>query len=266
MVAAESRYDGSMRLAPAIVLAAGCNQLFGIDDTNGSQCLSAPVFKTQPVLVVASCTDYVPSIAANLAVASCKSAISESAVDAPSMTPSSFTPQSMLLAPRLTPEGDQLFARDVVANAIVAYTRSNSTWTEPVVQDVGAVGLDDTVSSPTSTGVRHILHANEQQIDELVETAPGAWSSVHTYVAADFSLQVASTPSLSVDGLRMMFVGKTVTDTILSVYFTQRDVIDDVFALAIRLTGSEARSDPVMSDDCTRMYFDDPSGVQYTER
>ena len=255
-----------MRLLPTLVFAAGCNQIYGIDDTTGSSCESTPSFVTQPVAVVTGCTDYVPSVSANLAVASCKAVISESSVDAPAMTASSVSPPANLISPRLTDDGDQLFARSALTNAFVAYTRSNGTWTDPVAQDVGAVSVDDTISTPSTTSVRHLVHASGQQLDELVEAGSGVWSLVHSYGAAELGVDVASSPQLSADGQRLVFVGKSLADSVPSVYYAARESIDDTFDIAIRINSTESKLDPFLSDDCERLYFDEATGVSYLER
>jgi hypothetical protein len=255
-----------MRLLFAIVLAAGCNQIYGVDDTTGSSCLSAPTFTGQPTLVVSGCSDYVTSTT-DLAVAACSNVISESAVDAPSMTPSTFSPPANLLRPRLAHDGNELFAYDVISNAFVSYVRSSQIWTDPVPQIFDSVSPNDTISAPTATDMRHLMHANsQQQIVELAETEASVWSIVHTYAVADLSVSVASAPELSSDGLELVFVGKALGDTLTSVYFASRSQLNDTFALATRINGSEGRLDPLVSDDCSRLYFDDPTGVKYVER
>jgi hypothetical protein len=254
-----------MRLLPALVLVAGCNQIYGIDDTTGSSCQSTPSFVTQAMAVVTGCTDYVPSVGADLAVALCSAAISESSVDAPAMTMSSVSPPANLISPRLTSDGDQLFARSALANAFVAYTRTNGTWTDPVTQAVGAVGVNDTISAPSATTVRHLVHAGGE-FDELAEAGAGTWSLVHSYAATDLGVDVASAPQLSADGRRLVFVGKSLADSVPSIYYAARDSIDDTFGIAIRINSTENKSDPFLSDDCNRLYFDEATVVSYLQR
>jgi hypothetical protein len=148
----------------------------------------------------------------------------------------------------------------------VAYRRSGTTWTDPAAQTIPSAGPGDTISPPTITDVRHMIHATTSAVDELVESGANTWASVHTYALATLGIKLATSPQLSDDGLYLVFEGQAIADSLPSIYFASRDSLDDSFAAPIRVNGTEGHLDPVMSQDCSKLYFDDATTVKYVTR
>jgi hypothetical protein len=283
------------RMRWVIVALFGCNQVFGLHRTTELPPADAqkydamldapfacPPIGTPPAFVrryhqpfVQSCTMYIASLTASFATALCHpdpetSIISEGPINE-AMTTSTFVPPNITLAnPKLGPDGDVLLAHLAAGstNTIALYDRTGSTWT--FRQDAYTLPLTDPDAIP-STPMRNgsfltYTTNNGGEIHEIVHTSPGTWADKKKHTLTELGVStVVDHIGLSPDGLRIVFRGATLSPVMYGIFYADRQRPLDPFNGAILLDLPNA-TDPFMTEDCGRLYFDAIGTVFYVQR
>ncbi len=255
-----------MRLGLFVLCTAACNPVFGLDgtrlDDTRPDLVDAPphcpdigsplIYTSSPRAVGAGCLSYVPSELTDLAVAQCSGAISEGSIDVNMMVAATLNPNdTMLDMPRLAPEGDRLYVRAGLEYRI--YERSGGAWTQ--VDTVPfALSTGDYIGAPTRSALGpRILVYGSGQVREL-DGAKG-WSAAGTYSGPGFGFDVLTWPSLSPDGLRMVFTARTTPTAPFEIYAAERSRLTDPFTNPrVILPGATAPQTPYLTDNC-RLYY-----------
>lgn len=273
-----------MRLAAAFTFLCGCNQIFGLEPTQAIPTNDAPYFDA-PVdapfacpppgsfptfsrllhQIPEHCNGYESSTAAGVATAMCPAGlvaqISLGTLDGQFSPVGTFEQVGMdrLDQPRLAPDGDLLFVRNWNTSTLTArvkvYGLTSGTFTYS--HDLQAT-FDTSVkfSHLTSGPVRHMLiqDGTSSSIIEYIVDASGALTMIHTYTPGELGLNgIYSIPSLSPDGLRVVFVGGTSSSS--GTYYMSRAAIGDLFTSPMLIPEVPVNSDPFMTPDCGRLYF-----------
>ena len=229
-------------------------------------------------LLEQSCSGYTSSQRANLATVECADSynfdvVEEGAIDG-ALTPSVFAASgpSPSRAPELGPDGDVMLAQDndplMGTTTIALYTRLNGVWS--FSEDVLAVpNISEVPSEPTrgATDRRFLLYPSLTggAFDEIVETSPGMWSNVTTHTALELDISSWNHPSLSPDGLRIVFSGSPSGTTTPRVLYADRATVDDPFHAATAISQPDA-DDPFLTEDCGRLYFDALETIFYVQQ
>lgn len=272
--------------AGALLLLGGCNAAFGIEATElpppDVLPTTCPPIGTTPrfsgtfrQVVAQACTDYSPSLDGDIAMGSCGFDIWVGPVDAP-LTHLPLTPVNafaQLKAPRVTPEGNVAFIDNNnfdnnSGDMFAEYDAVNAT-TWNLVGDTGiphGTDLGATIGQVTRAPNRHVMWTNGKDgtLHELVQQGAATWSEVPTTAA--LGLTDYYTPaSLTPDGLHLIL--RATGSSGMSIYYATRSSIDDPFGAAAPLSGiPDNVPDPVMTADCTRVYFTGVGRIFYVEQ
>jgi hypothetical protein len=274
-----------------LLVVAGCNQIYGLDETyltDGHVARRCPAIGETPVYTTAPQTltsgefpfDYTFDEARTFAVAYRVNAggIVEAPVDSADFVPLDLDADAgdRLFDPRVAPEGDQLVVR--VQNAagqwnLRLYTRSGvQSWQRgPTLTSLLPAERCSTPSRRSTTDERRFIRLDPtgSELAEYTERV-GVWSLVRTYDRATLGVslqQQIEDPQLSPDGLRLVFTVREIVGR--PIYFTDRASIDDAFrpaSLMLQLTGDSEPQDPFMVQDCTRLYMVVYPGLIYVEQ
>jgi hypothetical protein len=264
-----------------VVLAGGCNRVFGIEPTAAVQFdapLDAP-FQCPPIgvqprfspvlqqAVTRSCLFYTTTRDRTLAAASCEASalddLPETGLPDGTLAPASLTgapAASTFGEVRLTPEGDELWVRRLTpAGATISVYRrvTDTDWT--FVRDLSiTTAADDRISAPSEriAGSRRLLmHAfasfalREFSDDGTTTTLERA------YTMSDLGVTYALFPNLTADGLRLVFAGEPETgSTGVATMYADRPGVNDRFGKAVALTAGPVAHDPFLTADCGRLY------------
>ena len=213
----------------------------------------APVFANTRVVTTSQCSSYVPSEDGQLAVAWC-SVISEGPPAGP-YTPISFSPAGTYTMPQLAPEGDRMIVRlDTTPTRFQVFRRASpNVWmlTETLP---GMYGGTDHFSPPSrmTAGSRLVVWMTSDLV-ELDGTS--GWSLVHAYRSADFGVQNAVWPTLSPDGLELVFDGNLPGDLTRRAFYSSRPSIDALFGPAHEITGLPQTYTMYLPSDCSRLVY-----------
>lgn len=274
------------RVAALVLLATGCNAVFGIERTElpppdalPSTCPalgSAPHYSgTFHQLVIEDCSDYSPSFAANVAMGVCYGgSLYSGQLDMP-LTPlkvSALGSEVNLRAPRVLPEGNVAFIDNNNfdfnnGDLFAEYDAAGTTWN--LVGDTGiphGTDLGAYIGAVTRAPNRHLMWTNgkDGSLHELVQSASTTWTEAPTTAALGLP-EVYDPANLTPDGLHLIVHVTTTAGS--AIYYSARASIDDAFPPAVALTGvPEAVTDPVMTEDCTRVYFTGVARLFYVEQ
>ena len=265
----------------ALLCLAACNQTWGLDATHLPQ-IECPALGDELIVgtklrqaTTEFCTDYTTAVDTNLAVALCtKSEISIGEIGG-ELTTVQFPPAPMVPSParygvRLSPEGDELWISQRSATSSAAtnsvYRRTAGVWTWQY--DVPFITSPEVVLSGPSRGPNRRMFvddaANNAVLTEYVEQAPGQWMERQRYSEASLGVLYYEHPSLSADGLRLLFYGDGDDNVSIGWFFTNRATIDDVFPRARFVRQVPAVPYYVhLSEDCSRVYFPALDSVFY---
>lgn len=274
------------RLVALLLLAAGCNAVFGIERTElpppDALPTACPPVGTTPhfsgtfhQLVLEDCTDFSPSFSANVAMGLCYGgSLYAGQIDMPLMPLNVMTLGSEvnIHAPRVLPEGNVAYIDnnnfDLNNGDLFAeYDAVGTSWN--LVGDTGiphGTDLGAYIGGVTRAPNRHVMWTNgrDGSLHELVQTAPTTWTEVPTTSALGLG-EVYDPANLTPDGLHMIVHVRTTDGS--AIYYSARASIDDAFAPAVVLTGvPEAVADPVLTEDCTRVYFTGVARLFYLEQ
>ncbi len=284
-----------------LIFLAGCNQVFGLQDTTEAPPIDARQFDAPPdapyacppagsgepptfaaqfhqIVPRGNCRSYTTSPMTGVAIATCvvtagpvTNEIRHGAIDSDLLTPSVLTPpfNSGFSLPKLSPEGDQLWTAYLDASSsmwkIAVYTPDGSDgWTRSVNVSSHSETIE-VVSTPMRAGrPRRVLYATTTEIRELDEGSNGIWTEIvdHRYRVPGGT---AASPNLSPDGLRMVFMA--VSGPLGSpevVHYADRPNLSAPFGPAIPLVDVPAGADtPFLTDNCGRLYFSGLGSVLY---
>jgi len=274
-------------LGSALLLLCGCNQVFGLRETiaNDAQLFDAPpdapyacpAAGAQPQFskvlqqsLAKNCISYTTSPTADRAVAYCLDldAIADGPVDGDLQLAEMPAPDK-LDWPRLTPEGDETWARRRGSTATFAVYRweSEHRWTHVRDLAISNTGRDDIITAPSRRvgGKRRFLrHAfSEFKVYEYEDDGTTT-SVVRTYdIAGDLGVYFVQFPNLDADGLRLVFVGQAPTSNITQTFYADRARLADSFSSASALGTAPVAYDPFLTPDCSRLYTSGLGSIFY---
>lgn len=277
------------RVALLLVLA-GCNQVFGLRETVAidAQQFDAPpdaAFQCPPAgtppafaallhqAVTRNCVSYTTSHTANRAAAFCidLDAIADGAIDeVPAL--SILTPANAFDMPRLTPEGDEMWVRHRTSNAATfAVYRHDGEHQWSWVRDlpIPSSSRDDLLTTPSRSiaGVRRFLRYAFSELRLYEYTYDGTTATpIRAYDAAALAVTFISFPSLTGDGLRLVFVGSEVGSTSALTFYADRPSLDVAFSPATVLTTAPVTTDPFLTEDCARLYTNGLGSIFYARQ
>jgi hypothetical protein len=275
-----------MKHAALVIALAGCNQIYGLDQTRlvDARPIDPPP-TCQPALeftrrlqqvTYQECIQYVPATDVDYALAYCRDdsrgyiadgkidgLLSEVAVD------QRFA-GSVPSQPRLAPEGDRAVIFHSITqgnNAYSVHHRDSTGWRFaydlPIVYD-----FDDSVGVPSRSPRAHILHAipNAGLVEEFVEDAPGVWRLLFTYKSSELATQSLYTQfNLTPDGLQVLYQGAFVEG--YAIYHAWRGSLDEKFGPGVAVEGiARTVQDAFMTENCARIYFSGLSSIFYAEQ
>ena len=261
----------------ALLLLCGCNQIFGIKSTDVIPSVDArffdaqadapflcpaigtvPQFSPQLVLAVSQpCLRYRTSDA-GFGAAYCHDASGPNGYVAEGVIGAMLKPSvgistplnDQLMAVNLTPEGDQLVL-GVQASGVPRLERyqrqPDASWA--AIANLGLTAEAFALSGFTRAPNRHVLRLSASTggaFEEMVDAADdnASWTSVHDYSKAELGVAVASYPSLTSDGLRLIFVGAPTQSAPLQLYYTDRAALTDRFGAAVTMPEPPLRPTP----------------------
>ena len=275
--------------AIAWLLLGGCNQVFGLSETVpiDAQQFDAPVDApfacpppgTQPAFatllhqaIAKNCISYTTSTPTGRAAAYCLdiAAIAVGEIDGVP-EPAVLTPAGDLDWPRLTPEGDELWARRRTTTstfAVYQHVADHSwTWVRDLVP--AAVGRDDTITAPSRRigGIRRFLRYafSELQLHEYDDDGTTA-TLVRTYTAQALGVLFIQFPNLDADGLRLVFVGQAPDATFVQTFYADRARLEDPFSPATPLASAPLAFDPFLAESCSRLYTSGLGSIFYAQQ
>lgn len=175
--------------------------------------------------------------------------------------------------PALSPEGDELFVRRRVGvttdYAILRYTRDGSQWKRAEIVPIPIGGQDQlgvpTRREPTRRMVIHRGGAIEEFRE--YEEGVGSWQLVGTYTRPMLQVMLFANPNITPDGLRLVFSATTDVVTRYKALIADRPDVTSAFGparLMVELPGDI--TDPFMTNDCWRLYFNASPGLNFIER
>lgn len=281
-----------MRRAALVVVLAGCNQVFDLNETVHVDAAridavpdaavtcpptgTAPRFSTQLTQAIAqTCNEYVFSSTTQMALATCysdqKAGVFEGRLDEEMVPARGFAPPAnfQIERVRLAPDGDFAFTRlasfTLGTYRIGTYQRApDGTWLQGADLQMTAT-YGTMLAAMTRGSPRHGLRFDSDAyvFEEEVEEVNGSWTLVGTYHAADLGVAAFITPYLSPDGLRLVFWG-TDAAAVPHVYYADRPDVMSRFGPAAALEVPVVY-DPFLSEDCKRLYFTSLDSVFYIE-
>jgi hypothetical protein len=285
----------TLRWSTMLVVAVGCDRALGLQETvlaDGPpppMCTTRglPPFSNRLVQAVAhDCVDYTVAVDSGRALARCSDGglpyIAEGPVDTtPSQVLNDFDDLVTVAAARIDPDGSAAIVIGTSASTgQLVYRRYRrraigSPWV--YVVDLPAVVTTTALTSATRGPNAHVIAVDNVNVYELVENV-ASWTVARTTPLADLGITPADEPTITADGLRLLFARTLYTSggVIATVYYLERASIDAPFVgpptdvpslvdytstsptgtLLPTLTG-------YMTPDCGRFYFSALSSVFY---
>lgn len=271
-----------MRWAAALVALGGCNQVFGLDTTqlfDAPSRIDAPP-DAPPVCPAAgmqlrvagplaqvvrqSCTQYSASLPTRIAVANCSTNGSSSYVPAEGRLDDLMGPMKLqtsltsLDLPRISPEGDEVYFRAWSASGTgyvveVFKRQSDGTWLDTGALPIAPSGINF-ITQPTRAPQRHVMLAYGTSIIEYADDGTGSWSQVGELKYADLGMTQFFNPTLTADGLRLVFGGYKTTN--YQIFVVDRVDITNRFSAPVTIANMPGGIyDAYIPEDCSRIYF-----------
>ncbi|HEX5060511.1 MAG TPA: hypothetical protein VFV99_14185 [Kofleriaceae bacterium] len=273
----------------ALLALAACNQVYGLEATavldapyrvDGppdapQRCppLGTPLRATGVLnqVVRQNCFTYTASAGSQIAVATCevldemgnKYVASEGRLD-DSMAPIDLAAPigTTIDQAHISPEGDEIYVRATTAmvGAVVVYRRqADGKWTFgeqlPIAQTASF-----NIGGVTRRPHRHLLLLAGSAFYEYVSDDAGNWPETKQYTFAQLDVTLAQTPTISSDGLRILFSGySSIVGAMFQTRYAERAGIDDNFMGSQPVMNMPSAPDPFLIDDCSRIYFSSAS-------
>jgi len=309
-------YHRQVRWVPLLGFACACNQWFGIDRTQlvdgppaidaapPPQCptvgtMDVPRFDIELTPIPArKCDSYVPTTGGT-AIAKCNddqylghlaTGIVDDVLTVQALDPA----PSYIYGVRAFPEGDSALLTYYTAATYETgeYRLIDGAWklSGTPFSPPGAPGYYYETSTPSRGPVRRVMVimydlAYVQQLVEF-ELSNSVWTEKRRTPITDLGVSYPTAPSLSPDGLRLLFVasspqagGGGMLDPITGggktelgsndnpVYYADRASLDDPFSPPRPIpTVPDAVSSPYLTEDCGRIYFSGLSTVWYLKQ
>lgn len=287
-----------MRFAPGLLALCACNQVYGLAETRpepvvDAQYFDAPVdapFACPPLTapppsysrflrqIPQDCRDYSLSFATGVATARCfepRDHVAVGPIDellGPIAGMTSDPGGVQYVSPQLAPEGDELFYLRVASpNGRIEHRLRNSdgTWATAVALTPN-LPVAASLGTPTRGTTRRMMVKLATTGTDLseIEIAPnGTWSTVATYGYADLGVYYAtSAPSLSPDGLRLVWSGQDIQTVSEKTYYATRPSLSARFESYAPLVGVPGAVSPFMTEDCAKIYFSAAASVLYVQQ
>lgn len=268
-------------LASCAVLAAGCNQVYGLEETRhrfDALVVGCPPIGQMPryslvafQAVAQECSDYHFNTDATLATARCGSTtdIFAGRRDEPlSLAVPAPGGNTIYLEPRPAPDSRRIYARQVVTGApqtqaIVTFEETSGTWTQGET-----VPITITNAQRTSTVFRGptgdrliIMDAFMNDMIEYerdgatwVQRGPNRMRPQAFFGFRPFSL--------TTDGLRAVYLNDDAT----TLMYVDRPDLESWFGEARTLEGAPTVADAQLTDDCSRLYYDGLDSIFYSQQ
>lgn len=313
-------YTGAVRgLVTVLMLTCGCNQLFGVERTDlvdspppADAAIDAPPpscptdgtvpqFKNDLFNIPARyCFYYSVSEVTGEAAALCANdnftastvgagPIGESLVAQVLDPPMAINPYNAFV---FTREGDRIavtgWEETRAGYSTTEYRRSEAKWVfartyVPASTMGGYYVLSAASAGPDRRAIlfRYEISTNAYVLEELTEST--GWKATDSYTLAELGTESLSEPSLSADGLRLVFVSYEYKDGSTTgvsggeapqmsgsnnaVYFTARTSLSERFARAKKMaTVPDGVGSPFMTEDCGRIYFSALNSVWFLKQ
>jgi hypothetical protein len=288
-----------MRGLPLLVALSGCNQVFGLDDTQlvdaGHLFLDAPPDASpmcadpsemprfdrelhQAVYADLDCHLYQTS-AIGLALAQCaplatnQQRIYEARVGPigeMAIARGDLGEPDVVYSIALAPEGSEVWlARYDVNEAagIWRYQRdADGVWHRMEKTPI-TFAAGQKISTVTRGPVRHlfVLESNTQTREWALD-ASGNWIDVGVYTSAQLGTPLLFHLNLSPDGLRMLMYARDQNNYLNVVRYGSRASVDARFMSSTEIPGAPQADDLFFTEDCDRVYFSGLSAVFYVRR
>jgi len=282
-----------------LIALAGCNTVFSLEPTTqtylDAQYFDAPVdapFACPPLgakpprfantlhQIPRNCAEYSASPSTGLATVLCQEIsgyrIEEGPLEGP-FAPSAgidAAPGLSIAHPRLAPEGDELFVvqapSGAATGAIVVYAReTDGSWRHAYELALAFPLAPSARIGRVSRGPRRrmMLDTFDGFAYELEIDRTGATHEVARYDASKLGggTYTEAAPNLSADGLRMVYDTYGATTPFFMGY-ADRSSIDLPFGPPFELETVPAVPDPVMTEDCSRIYFSAASSLLWIQQ
>ncbi|MEO8703793.1 MAG: hypothetical protein ABI867_27330 [Kofleriaceae bacterium] len=282
-----------MRWWIALPLLASCELVFPLSDRDAavvtdvsadaaSVCpaFGPPVFLQNPRTIIGGvdCGNYTVSRSAERGMAICNAVIEEGPIDSAALAVSKIVVEAgqSVSAPRLSPEGDQVFVTSKATVdsllSIRIYQRTDETWLfadSPKVFPTAGAGTTVLASPPTRRAqssrlvIVELFQAPTSVFQEFRDTENDGWSFVRSYGVSELAVTAMTQPALSADGLRLVFTANTG-----QVHYTARADLTQPFppSFAIAIPNFAVAQYPYLTEDCARLYFTTTDTISYVDQ
>jgi hypothetical protein len=276
-----------VRFAAWLLVATGCNAVFGLDGTDlvptadaqffdapgpGERVCppigTAPQFQNLLHPIAMSCFGLTATEDGTYATLACSGPkINAGPLDGPyAVVPSLDAVAPLHLdQPRISPEGTEVFVRDwnsgTTTSKIHVYTRTADSYVSAYLLTIDATTLDSFAQfgAPSRGPTRRMFVKPVPTMPSVIEiemAAAGAASIVRTYSPATLGLyELYSQPNLSPDGLRAVFQARVDMSTPAALYYIDRLDLAAPWNAPKKVAEQAGSSDVFMTADCGRLYF-----------
>lgn len=273
--------------ASLLVIASGCNQLFGVQGTELVDAryfdaaidapFACPAVGETPQFdrnlvqaVFQNVADYTTSTATGRATGRTADGVMEGPIDEPMTRQNGFSSAACLscpvfLQPRLTPEGDGLYGvlSGMFDRRLVLFRLVSDTWM--LTTDFGPTSYG-AISSLTSGPTRQLMVGDGTDLRELTITDSGSVTEISPpYTPADLGVEMSRNPMLTSDGLRMTFIGAD-KELRESVYYSDRADLAARFSIGRAMADVPVVEGSYLTPDCSRIYLSGLGSVFYAPR
>jgi hypothetical protein len=220
----------------------------------------APMFDLTPSIVVNGCLDYTTSASANNAMMVCSAdAIFEAPLGTDNIDMANVQNAQMIREPRLSPSNDEMFVIGVGNNLdIRIYSRVNTQWqyaSTPVGLPTVESNMTLFTSPPTTITPKPLVMVHHGSVFSEYVRDGAAWMLVRSYQPDDLGVDTYLHPSMTPDGLHLVFVGSILGGANLVRYAT-RPTSAVKFDTSVALdVGIENVLYPHLTADCSSLYF-----------
>ena len=287
-----------MKRALWILALGGCNAIFGLDQTRAIDAAVSidaapavcpaigsgpPTFAPNPTVFGGMhCVAYTTSAIRATAVTLCETGLVEGLIGSSVFEAVAITGQAgfTLTSPRLSPNGDELFAVARPATPggpreLQRYRRLG-TGAFQFAETIPLSGPEalqlESVSPPSATADQHlIVHlfdtGGTSTFVELYEKSGSGWSELRRETRAQVGTESMGFPSLSPDGLRLVFSGSLPVGGAPNILYRERASVADAFGPPVIIGGVDAnRLWPHLAPDCSRLYFSRIDALEYVSQ